>query len=407
MLSLIGVLASMLVALLTVILVHPKIVGFAQKHRIVDNPDARKLQRCPVPVMGGVAVFVGLAVGLCAAGLYNVAMPWCLEALSLDVSFMPLNLVLLLPMFLGMSIMLVVGVADDVSGLSARLRFLIEIGITLMLMLWTHRSLDNFQGLWGVGAVSLWLSIPLTIIAVVGIINAINLVDGVDGLSSGFCVMASTAFGLLFYFAGSYIMLLLCLLTIGSLLPFFFHNVFGQKTKMFIGDGGSLMMGVVMSSYVVMAISSGGDCEKFVDSGFGLVPFTLAVMCVPVFDTMRVMTMRIIRGISPFHPDKTHLHHLFIELGFSHFGTTLSELLLNVFVIAVWYVAYKLGASVDVQFYIVIVVGMLLTAGFYKFMKIQQVRQTALLRAVQRVGAATHFEKCAGWKFLQKIVDYK
>ena len=407
MLSLIGVLVAMLVALLTVILVHPQIVWFAKKKNIVDNPGARKLQRSPVPVMGGVAVFVGLAVGLSMIGVYNVVLPLCLDALSSSLVFEPLNIVNLLPMFLGMSIMLVVGVADDVAGLSPRLRFLIEIVITLMLMLWTNKSLNDFQGLWGVGVVPLWLSIPLTIVAVVGIINAINLVDGVDGLSSGYCIMASTMFGVYYYYCDWYVMLLLCLLSIGSLLPFFFHNVFGQKSKMFIGDGGSLMMGVVMSAYVVMAISSGGEGETLVDAGFGVVPFTLAVMCVPVFDTMRVMIMRIIRRTSPFHPDKTHLHHLFIELGFSHFGTTLCELLLNTLVIAAWFVSYKLGASVDVQFYVVVAVGLLLTAGFYKFMKVNQLRQTALLRVVQRLGAVTHFEERSGWKRLQKIVDYK
>ena len=81
------------------------------------------------------------------------------------------------------------------------------------------------------------------------------------------------------------------------------------------------MMGVIMSSYVVMAISSGCEGENLFDEGFGVGPFTLAVMCVPVFDAMRVMIMRVIRKTSPFYPDKTHLHHLFIELGFSHFGT--------------------------------------------------------------------------------------
>lgn len=147
MLNLIGVLVAMLTALLVVIFVHPRIVRFAEKHKIVDNPDARKLQRNPVPVMGGVAVFVGLAVGLSAIGVYNVVLPYCVEALSLNLAFEPLDVMNLLPMILGLSIMLAVGVADDVSGLSPRLRFVIEIAITLMLMLWTDKSLDDFQGL--------------------------------------------------------------------------------------------------------------------------------------------------------------------------------------------------------------------------------------------------------------------
>ena len=384
----IGAFIAMCAALVVVILVHPKVIAFAKKHNIVDNPDARKLQRVPVPVMGGVAVYFGLAIGLCVAGLF-------------------MNIISMLPMFLAISIMLGVGVADDVSGLSPKLRFLIEIAITLLLMFWTKVALNDFQGLWGITAVPLWASIPLTVVAVVGIINAINLVDGVDGLSSGYCVMASTAFAVLFYHSGDYLMILLCLLSIGAMLPFFFHNVFGKKSKMFIGDGGSLMMGVVMSTFVAVAITSGGSCEKLVAEGVGIVPFTLAVMCVPVFDTVRVMTMRILRRTSPFKPDKTHLHHLFIELGYSHLGTTLSELLLNIVVIMAWFVAYKLGASVDVQFYVVVITGLLLTAGLYKFLRIQMVKNTALYKIIQKIARKSHFENNKSWESLQKVVDYK
>ena len=384
----IGAFIAMCAALVVVILVHPKVIAFAKKHNIVDNPDARKLQRVPVPVMGGVAVYFGLAIGLCVAGLF-------------------MNIISMLPMFLAISIMLGVGVADDVSGLSPKLRFLIEIAITLLLMFWTKVALNDFQGLWGITAVPLWASIPLTVVAVVGIINAINLVDGVDGLSSGYCVMASTAFAVLFYHSGDYLMILLCLLSIGAMLPFFFHNVFGKKSKMFIGDGGSLMMGVVMSTFVAVAITSGGSCEKLVAEGVGIVPFTLAVMCVPVFDTVRVMTMRILRRTSPFNPDKTHLHHLFIELGYSHLGTTLSELLLNIVVIMAWFVAYKLGASVDVQFYVVMITGLLLTAGLYKFLRIQMSKNTALYKIIQKIARKSHFENNKSWERLQKVVDYK
>ena len=383
-----GLLSAFIAALLVVVFVHPRVVAFAKKHNIVDNPNARKLQRNPVPVMGGVAVFFGVIVGLCVASIF-------------------LNILGLLPMFVAISVMLSVGVADDVSELSPRLRFMIEIATALMLMFWTSMSLNDLQGLWGYGAIPLWLSLPLTVVAVVGIINAINLVDGVDGLSSGYCILGSVAFGLLFLKAGYYLPLLLCCLSVGALLPFFFHNVFGSKTKMFIGDGGSLMMGVIMSTYVVVTVSTNGPCEVFVNSGVGLVAFTLAVMSVPVFDTVRVMTMRILRGKSPFRPDKTHLHHLFIELGFSHVGTTVSVLLLNVMVVVAWFVSYKLGASIDMQFYVVIVAGLALTAGFYKMMRLAIANNWAIYRLLQRVGEKTHVENNRGWLALQKIVDLK
>ena len=388
LMNLLGVIAAFIASFVVVAAVHSRVIKWAVRYNVVDNPNHRKLQREPVPVLGGVAVFFGLVVGLCVASPFMDIKP-------------------LLPVVMAMSVMLCVGVVDDASGLSPWFRFLIEIAVTLLLILLANMSLNNFQGLWGVYGVPMWLSIPLTIVAVVGIINAINLIDGVDGLSSGYCIMASLAFGALFFKVDSVAAMLLCAISISSLLPFFFHNVFGKKSKMFIGDGGSLMMGVVMSSFVVASISSGGACDKCVDMGIGLVPFTLAVMCVPVFDTVRVMFMRILRHTSPFHPDKTHLHHLFIEMGFSHFGTTMCVLSLNALVVLCWYISYRLGASVDTQFYVVVSIGVLLTAGFYKFMRIQIARESAILRWMRGFGAKTHVDDKKWWGALQRTVDLK
>ena len=383
-----GVLVAFAVSLIVVIWSHPMVRKVAVKRNIVDNPNMRKLQKMPVPVMGGVAVFFGLVSGLCAMSLF------------MDTSA-------LLPVFVAMSIMLCVGVMDDISGLSPRLRFLIEILVVVALIFTTKISLDNLHGLWGFYNLPGWLSIPLTVFAVVGMINALNLIDGVDGLSSGFCVVASSAFGVLFFVSGNMVLLTLCAITIASLLPFFCHNVFGKESKMFIGDGGSLMMGLVMSAYVVEIIAFRGSYTQSMPAGIGLVAFTMAVMSVPVFDTLRVMVMRILRGVSPFNPDKTHLHHLFIDLGFSHIGTTISVLTLNVLVMAAWFVSYLLGASVDTQFYIVIGSSLLVTAVFYKFMRIQIARNSFIARFMRKLGERSHYEQRGSWLALQRVMDIR
>ncbi|MBR0339937.1 MAG: undecaprenyl/decaprenyl-phosphate alpha-N-acetylglucosaminyl 1-phosphate transferase [Alistipes sp.] len=383
---LVGILIAFAVALVVTALMHPRVAKFAQKRNIVDNPNARKLQRNPVPVMGGVAVFFGLVSGLCVSGIF-------------------VNVNELLPVIVAMSVMLCVGVIDDVSELSPWLRFVIEIAVVLMLIFTTHISLDSLQGLWGFYDLPLWLSVPLTVFAVVGMINAINLIDGVDGLSSGFCMMASIAFGALFIMTGNYDMAVLAAITLGSLMPFFFHNVFGDKSKMFIGDGGSLMMGVAMSAYVVAVISVRDEAFDAMPDGMGLVAFTMAVMAVPVFDTLRVMTMRILRRTSPFRPDKTHLHHLFIDLGFSHIATTLSVLSLNLLVVLAWLIAYLAGASIDVQFYVVIVSSVVVTAIFYKVMRMQMACNGILARAMRKMAARSHYQERTSWKRLQRIMD--
>lgn len=155
-----------------------------------------------------------------------------------------------------------------------------------------------------------------------------------------------------------------------SLLPFFLHNVFGKHSKMFIGDAGRLSPGIVFSVFV-MTILSENESVAVLPDNLGLIPFTLAVLCMPVFDTLRVMSAGIIRGKSPFSPDKTHLHHLFIELSYSLIGTTLSIIGMNLFVVLCWFLVYKWGLFIDTQLYIVLILGVFVTFIFYSFVKSQ------------------------------------
>lgn len=385
--SVIGIL-SFVTALIGVAVIHPLVCKVAMRLRVLDNPDARKLQRRPIPLLGGVAVFFGIVLGLCIAAFV-------------------VNVNTLFPIVVAMILMLCVGTADDVVGLSPYLRFCLEIATVVALLCTTNVSLNDFQGLWGVTEISSWYSVPLTIFAVVGIINAINLIDGVDGLSSGFCIMASIIFGTLFVVVGDMDMALLAFVSVGALIPFFFHNVFGKSSKMFIGDGGTLMMGIVISSYVVTTIASGSKCECLVEGNLGLIPFTLAVLAVPVFDTLRVMLMRIIHHTSPFYPDKTHLHHLFIELGFSHAGTTVSVLTLNSLVVLAWWLTYYLGASIDIQLYVVLACSLTITFVFYRFMRVQMTRKTAIYKFANKLGKLTCIERRGVWLFLQRVADGK
>ena len=382
------ILIPFVLSMLSAIWIFPKVLRIALMKNIVDNPDARKLQRVPVPVMGGVAVMFGILVSLCICHAY------------VDCSD-------LFNIIMAMLIMLYVGTIDDIIDLSPNTRFAVEILLTIMLICTGGYSIDHFHGLWGLGAVPSLVSVPLTILTVVGLINAINLIDGVDGYSSGYCVMACTIFGVFFYVSGDISMVMLASVCAASLIPFFFHNVFGRTSKMFIGDGGTLLMGIVMSIFVLNVLKSDTCCTLYESWGLGLVPFTLAVLSIPVFDTVRVMSTRILRRTSPFHPDKTHLHHLFISMGFSHIGTTISILTLNCLVLLGWYVSYKLGASVDVQLYIVIALSFLVTFALYATVRTCQRRSNALWHLLCRIGKATHIERKGLFLWLQHLVDGK
>ncbi len=346
------IIVPLVVALLAVGWVHPRLVRIAAMKMIVDNPDARKLQKEPIPILGGVAVMFGAVLGISCTAVFP-------ETVFND------TIVLIIAV---MMVMLYTGTMDDILELTPRLRFLIEIMSVCALIFVGGFRLDDLHGLWGVSVLPDWVAVPLTVFACVGIINAMNLIDGIDGLSSGFCITACAIFSAVFFKAGDMMMFILSMALIGALIPFFMHNVFGERSKMFIGDGGTLVMGAVMSIFVVRVLGVGSPVAQFWDqshAGMSAVAFTLAVLCVPVFDTLRVMVTRMLQGRSPFHPDKTHLHHMFIDLGFSHVGTTFSIILLNLTVVAVWWASVSMGCSLDVQLYVVILFGSLFTIFLY------------------------------------------
>jgi hypothetical protein len=201
----------------------------------------------------------------------------------------------------------------------------------------------------------------------------------------------------------------------GALIPFFLHNVFGAKSKMFIGDSGTLMLGMMMVVMSFYALSSTGSLDAMETKDICIPAFVAAVLCIPVFDTLRVMTLRILRGRSPFKPDKTHLHHLFIDMGFSHLGAALFILFINAMVVLVWVLTWQMGWSIDAQFYTVVILGFLVTFGFYKFMKVQQngghideegyPEGTVIWFAMCKVGNWTHREKKRSWAIMRELMD--
>ena len=375
------------VAFLSVCWIHPRLVRLAYLKGIVDNPDHRKLQRSPVPVLGGCAVFFGISLGM------GIVSPF------FDSSQLTMIIA-------AMTLMLYIGTMDDILSLSPAFRFVVEILCVVLLVVVGGYTIDDFHGLWGIGSISCWWgSLLLTVFAAVGIINAINLIDGVNGLSSGYCVMACLIFGSSFFIAGDLVMVLLAAVCVGALIPFFLHNVFGKSSRMFIGDGGTLVMGLVMSVFVIHTLDSKSLCTVFADHGFGLIPFTLAVLSVPVFDTLRVMSARLRRHVSPFHPDKTHLHHLFIDLGFSHIGTTFCILSLDVSVVLCLWALYAAGVSIAGQLYAVVALGVLVTFGLYYLVRWSERRHDRFYRLLLRFGRATQFERRGFFLWLQHTLD--
>ena len=383
---LLGVLAPFFVAMILVFAAHPLIIRIARKMQVLDSPDeARKIQDYPVPVMGGVAVIWGIIVG---AGITS----------------MFFNSYALFPTIVAITVMLYIGLADDILGLSPLARLLLEICLIGFIVWMDHRNMNDFHGLFGIHEIPTYLAYPLVFFAGTGIINSINMIDGVDGLSSGLCIMASLTFGVFFGLSREGSMAVMCSLTAGALIPFFLHNVFGKTSKMFIGDSGTLMMGILMTIFTLHVV----DKDSFVARNFpnmGVVAFCISVLSVPVFDTLRVMTARILRGISPFKADKSHLHHLFIEIGFSHVGTSICVFILNGLNILLWFISWQIGFGPTGQFLVVVAVGLFNTTGVY-FTVRRMNREHLPYRVLKKLAAKSHFEPSPFYSAIRKLMDH-
>lgn len=290
-------------------IVIPQILLIAFRRRLFDEPDGRKIHKCMVPRLGGIAfkpvVFFSFALLLAinvSIGHYELLSGIGREALPLAYAFCAIIMLYL------------VGIADDLIGVRYRAKFFIQTICGLMLA-GGGVLLSDFHGLFSLHALPMWVSVPLTVFVTVFIINAINLIDGIDGLASGLCSTAFLFYGLTFIYSRYYIYAMLSFATLGVLIPFYYYNVFGKAErgrKIFMGDTGSLTIGIMLCFLSIQV-------SHFPPGTFpyDVNPFVLAFapLVVPCFDVVRVYLHRVRNGKNPFMPDKNHIHHKLLAIG--------------------------------------------------------------------------------------------
>lgn len=396
---LLTILISAVTSVIAVRWIFFKILKIAKEKNLVDNPEARKLQKKPIPVVGGLAVFFGLIFGI-LAGSVSLHL-FCPDLLESSLFYTTTRI---LPLILCLGIVLYAGCLDDIIGLSHRSRFVIEILAILGLVYSSEISIDSLHGLWGIGELPQYVSVPLTIFAGVGIINAINMVDGVNGLSSGLCITYCILFACQFALAGDYANTLVAVSMAASSLLFFIHNVFGDQSRMFIGDAGTMVIGTMMT-WFVMCTMHNGQSLSLLSHDICPAAMLVAFLSVPVADTLRVMTLRMLNGKSPFRPDKTHLHHAFVGMGVSHSITSLSEIVINISVVGAWYVSVLLGAPFHCQLYLVILLSGLLVWGTYFFLCHEHTSRSRVAHWLRYVSEKTHFGSTRWWQSISYRLD--
>ena len=274
------------IALGIVILLTPAVGGMARLLGVVDEPDGRRLNRRPVPRLGGLAIFLGILVPSLA---------------FLDLSGEMRGVVI------GAAVACVVGVVDDFRGLEPMPKLagqIVAAAIPTAFGVW----IDHFT-LPFVGAVDLpaWVGVPLTILWIVAVMNMVNFLDGLDGLAAGVCGISGVTFAVLALSLGKVDAAILSAIVAGACIGFLRHNFF--PARIFMGDSGALVLGYTLAAVAVVGLL------KTASTVVLFMP--LLVLAVPIIDTSFVVAKRMKQGVPVYTADRSHLHHRFVNIGFS------------------------------------------------------------------------------------------
>lgn len=312
------------------------VVLLARRKRLTDAPNARKKQMRPVAVMGGTVIILAICVTAIVINLFY------------DISS-------LFPAFCVMMILYIFGMLDDNIGLSWKFKLFMQVFAILLLFYGGSYGVNSLYGLFGLETLPWWLALILTLFTGLLLLNAVNFSDGIDGLASGLGFLAAIVMGYWNVRHGFTTQALLSFTMAGVLVAFYTFNVFSERYKMYMGDSGSLVLGLFVymsscpNSYYLLD-------NTFLADGY-FVSFIVALLSAMIFDMVRVVFWRVIKGKSPFRPDRTHLHHAYVDLGMSHFLATTKILINNIAVIAVWYVTASFEMNVELQFFVVLFAG--------------------------------------------------
>ncbi len=308
----------------------PKIMLLSLKNRLLDRIDKRKVHFTAASRLGGASFLPAILISI----FFTIAI-FDNRLKGVDLQLTRSSLMVICSAI----VLYFVGIYDDIIGVRFKKKFFFQF-VTAIMVVYAGCYISNLNGLFGIEAISPYLGFPLSIILIVFITNAINLIDGIDGLASMLSIMAFLIYSIMFTLQGDYLDSLICLSSLGALIPFWHHNVFGVRkriaSKIFMGDSGALLIGFLLS---VMAIKLWDSSSLYDDSGSRIaenswiIGYTMLI--IPCFDVVRVATYRIMHKRSPFLPDKNHFHHRLMELGFTARQSLYIIIIFNMIFVAV------------------------------------------------------------------------
>jgi UDP-GlcNAc:undecaprenyl-phosphate GlcNAc-1-phosphate transferase len=341
------IIPSFITAFLITFFAIPSIIKIAIEKNLCDEPGERRSHSSAIPTLGGLGIFAGLIFAITF---------WIPFDTSEHPSHRYIQYILC-----SYIIIFLIGAKDDIIPLTPIKKFAGQFLAAFILVYKAKIQLTSLYGIFGIYALPEWVGVILTIITIIMVINALNLIDGINGLAGTVGIIVSATLGFWFYQYGRLDLAILAASTIGALVAFLYYNM-SNPAQIFMGDTGSLLIGLTTS---ILAISFIEENRVYHEHWYiGSVPaVAIAILIIPLFDTLRVFTTRILRGKSPFQPDRTHIHHMLLDLGFSHLQATAILALTNIGIIALAYSLSHIG-TLEVAI-IIFSVAALLTGGVF------------------------------------------
>ena len=302
----------------------PVIINVSEIKKLYDLPNARKIHAIPVPSLGGLGIFAGFIIS-------------CLLTISFKAApgFQYYFAAALVVFFLGLK--------DDILILTPMKKIIGQVIAAFIIIYKGGIIIKSMHGFLGVHELPEVIGLTLTYLTVIVIINSFNLIDGVDGLAAGLGIFTTLTFGVYFYSAGHAEYAALAFAMCGSLLAFLIFN--RSPARIFMGDTGSLLLGLVNAILVVQFINSAGAPGTTVHLN-APPAIAIAILIIPLFDTLRVFSIRIFNRRSPFSPDRNHIHHILLDRGMSHKAVSFTLIVVNILFVAVAYFLSPLNINV-------------------------------------------------------------
>ena len=326
----------------------PSIIKVAQLKGLYDEPNKRAAHSSKIPTLGGLAMFAGIILPVLFFGS---------EFTSNVKNFL----------FGSIIVLFFLGIKDDILILSPIKKFIGQLIVAIIMVVIADVRITSFYGLLGIHQLPYLVSIAISIFTILAVTNAYNLIDGIDGLAGGIGVIATGIFGFWFLMFDNQFLSLLSFTAAASLLAFLFFNF--NPARIFMGDTGSMIVGFLLSFLAIQLIgthSAPGSPEYLLDAKPAI---ALAILIIPIFDTLRVIIVRMIKRKSVFRPDKNHIHHRLVNFGLSHKQVCTVLYCANIFAIAI---AFSMtGLGVNLIMFILLSLGILSALGIYFYSNIK------------------------------------